>query len=221
MFTSIIGTTLTLQSFIICFMASVLCGFIISFAYKLSYKSSENFLSTTALLPRMVMTVIMMVNRNLGIGIAVAGSFSLIRFRSLPGRASDIGTVFLAMAAGLACGTGYVSFALVLAVLCSVLMMFLSRTTIFSRKSTYKYLRIRVPEDMEFTPVFESALAKYSDRTELISCKTANLGSVYELCYELKLKEGTQLKDLMDEMRLLNGNLAVNINTNAPASSEL
>ncbi len=221
MFTSIIGTTITIQSFIICFAVSVLCGFIISYSYKLSYKSSENFLSTTALLPRMVMTVIMMVNGNLGIGIAVAGSFSLIRFRSLPGRASDIGTVFLAMAAGLACGTGYVSFALVLAVLCSILMIILSKVTVFSQKNTYKYLRIQVPEDMEFAETFEGALAKYSDRTEMISCKTANLGSVYELCYELKLRDNVSMKELIDEMRVLNGNLAVNLNTNAPASSEL
>ncbi len=221
MFSSIIGTSLTIQSFIICFAVSVLCGFIISYSYKLSYRSSENFLSTTALLPRMVMTVIMMVNGNLGIGIAVAGSFSLIRFRSLPGRASDIGTVFLAMAAGLACGTGYVSFALVLAVLCSVLMITLSKVSLFKQTDTYKYLRIQVPEDMEFAAAFNEALAKYSDRTELVSCKTANLGTVYELCYELKLKDGVNLKELIDDMRVLNGNLAVNVNTNAPAASEL
>ena len=221
MFTSVIGTTLTLQSFAICFIASVICGLMTAFAYKLSYRTTQNYLSTTALLPVIVMTVIMMVNGNLGIGIAIAGSFSLIRFRSLPGRASDIGGVFLSMVAGLACGTGYAAFAILITALACLLMILLAGTGLFKTSDRNRYIRIHVPEDMEFEKAFSDALGKYTDRHDLIGCKTSNLGSIYELTYDVRLKDSLDIKEMIDELRVLNGNLSVNVNTNSPAQNEL
>ena len=130
MFESILTTTSTSMSVMditICLSAALLCGLIIAILYKMTTSTTRSFMTAICILPAIVMSVIMLVNGNLGIGVAVAGSFSLVRFRSLPGKANDIAVIFLAMACGLAAGVGYIYFALVMALSISLVNAALNR----------------------------------------------------------------------------------------------
>ena len=219
--TILVSSQITLQEVALCTAAAVVCGLIISFAYKACGRPSRSFLLATALLPAIVMMVIIMVNGNLGVGVAVAGSFSLVRFRSLPGKASDIAVVFLAMAAGLACGTGYVGYAILASVVISGLFVLFSRSTLFTPDPSHRYVTITIPEDLDYAGAFEDIFRKYAKHAQLISMKTVNLGALYELRYELQLNEAADEKEMLDAIRVRNGNLTVVSSLMAPVTAEL
>ena len=219
--TILMDAELTLTEIGICTAAALISGIIIALSYRVTAHPSKSFAITTAVLPVMVMVVILMVNGNLGVGVAVAGSFSLVRFRSLPGRASDIGAVFLAMAAGLACGTGYVTFAVGMTILICVVTYLLYRSGLFSQPETLRYLTITIPEDLDYADVFADIFKTYTDQASLSSMKTVNLGALYELRYEMTLKDPAKEKELLDAIRVRNGNLTVQSSRMAPAASEL
>jgi uncharacterized membrane protein YhiD involved in acid resistance len=200
---------LTLTQVLICLGASIACGLIIALTYRSSGQPSKNFLSTVAILPAIVQIVIMMVNGNLGVGVAVAGSFSLVRFRSLPGKSTDIAIVFLAMGAGLATGMGYVFFAVAMsAVVCLIFFAF-SRTSFLESDPTYRYLRITIPEDLEYASVFDGIFKEYTKYSHLEQMRTVNLGSMYQVSYSINLKDESREKEMIDQIRCQNSNLSV------------
>lgn len=221
MFSSVLSGTLTFASFMICLAAAAVCGLIVSLSYRYCEHASRSFLLTTAMLPAIVMTVIMMVNGNLGVGVAVAGSFSLVRFRSLPGRAGDILVIFLAMGLGLCCAMGYALFAVLLAVILSACMILLSLTPVLAPEKTYRNLRITIPDDLDYTTVFDDVFRKYTKKAEIEMVRTINLGTMYQLTYEITLKDPMQEKSMIDEIRVRNGNLAVICGSHASAEAEL
>lgn len=221
MFSSVLSGTLTFSSFMICLAAAAACGLIVSLAYRFCEHASKSFLLTIALLPPVVMTVIMMVNGNLGVGVAVAGSFSLVRFRSLPGKASDILVIFLAMGLGLCSAMGYALFAVLLSVIMSAAMVVLAKTPLLHADRSYRSLRITIPDDLDYTAVFEDIFRKYTTSAEIESVRTVNLGTMYQLSYEINLKDPRQEKNMIDEIRVRNGNLAVISGTHASVMSEL
>ena len=224
MFSSILTQTvsgISFQQILICFGGSVLCGLIIALFYRSTMRASRAFLITTAVLPSIVMTVIMMVNGNLGVGIAVAGSFSLVRFRSMEGRFSDIAVIFAAMAAGLACGMGYVTFSIVISLLICVAGWALSHLHVFSQNQSLRFLTITIPEDLNFAEAFQDIFARYTKQSKLTEIRTVNLGALYELHYEVTLNNLDQEKELMDQIRIRNGNLTVRSTLMAPVSTEL
>ena len=221
MFSSELSGTLTFNSFLICLAASAVCGMIVSLAYRFCEHPSKSFLLTVAMLPSIVMTVIMMVNGNLGVGVAVAGSFSLVRFRSLPGKASDILVIFLSMGLGLCTAMGYALFAVILAVILSGTMLVLALTPVLETDRTYRNLRITIPDDLDYTSVFDEVFAKYTKKAEIESVRTINLGTMYQLTYEISLKDPLQEKNMIDEIRVRNGNLAVISGVHATAEAEL
>ena len=221
MFSSILTSGITAGAVSACLAASVVCGLLCAFTYRVCETPSRNFLTALAVLPSIVMMVILMVNGNLGAGVAVAGSFSLVRFRSLPGKASDIIIIFLAMGLGLCTGMGYVVFALLAAAVMCGLYLLISKTGILNENNNFRSLRITIPEDLEYTDVFAEVFDKYTDKAEVEAVRTVNLGTMYQVTYELLLKDPQQEKAMIDELRIRNGNLPIISGRHASAAAEL
>ncbi len=164
---------------------------------------------TIALLPAIVQMVIMLVNGNLGTGIAVMGAFSLVRFRSIPGNAREINSIFMAMAVGLATGTGYLAAAVAFVIILGGISVLYQVTGFGEVKRKEKELRITIPEGLNYTGVFEDLFLKYTKKSELIQVRTANMGSLYKLNYRVILKNPAEEKAFLDELRCRNGNLEI------------
>lgn len=217
MFTSVLGSSesvaanVTTGGFLLCSVASLVLGAAVALIYMFRHRYSRNFVVTLALLPFAVQMVITLVNGNLGAGIAVMGVFNLVRFRSIPGSAKDIGSVFFAMAIGLATGMGYLSLAVLFTVILGVASIAYALSPFGQPHGAERELRITVPEDLEFEGVFEPVLARYAESFELSEVKTSNMGSLYNLSYLVKLRTDVSVKALMDELRCYNGNLKISI----------
>ena len=215
LFTSVLGTTesamttVTTSGFMYCTIASIILGLVCALIYMYKHDYSKNFVVTLALLPVIVQMVITLVNGNLGAGVAVMGVFNLVRFRSIAGTAKDIGSVFLAMAIGLATGMGYIGVAAILTVVVGVFNIIYVTTPFGQAKGTAKVLKITVPEDLEFEGLFDDVLAKYASTFELQTVATSNMGSLYQLEYKVAMKEQGLQKTMIDELRCLNGNLKI------------
>ena len=224
MFTSILTNTssgLSVSAVLICLAASLASGVILALAYRSCEHPSKSFTVTTALLPAIVQMVILMVNGNLGAGVAVAGSFSLVRFRSMPGKASDILIIFIAMAMGLCTGMGYVLLAVTLAVLFAAAYILLSKTPLLDEETSYRSLRITIPEDLDYGSAFTDLFADYTRKAAVTSVRTVNLGTLYQITYDIELKDPAQEKDFLDAVRMRNGNLSVVCSHAATAVTEL
>lgn len=213
MFTSILNSatgTLTIVDALICTVTSLVLGFIISMVYMAKGNRSKNLATTLVLLPALVQTIIMLVNGNLGTGIAVMGAFSLVRFRSVAGTSKEICSIFFAMAVGLATGMGYISFAIAITVIISLVMFLLTKFNFGETKAEERKLKIVVPENLNYTEIFDDIFEKYTNRNTIIKSKTINLGSLYEITYEIELKDKAREKEMIDEIRCRNGNLTIN-----------
>ena len=213
MFTSIIdaSSALTLQNGLLCLVTSIVLSLLVAVVYQLSGASSKSFTVTLALMPALVQVVIMMVNGNLGAGVAVVGAFSLVRFRSFPGSSKEICVVFFAMAIGLATGMGHLAFAVFFTIILSLLLLLLCRSPFgeFHAVPTEKELRITIPEDLDYPHIFDDLFEKYTNRVTLERVKTTNLGSMFELTYHIHLKKAVQEKAFLDDLRCRNGNLTI------------
>ena len=213
MFTSIIDSStssISIETTLICMAAALLLGFGVAAVYRITTERyTQNFLITLALLPMLVEAVILMTSGNLGTAVAVAGAFSLVRFRSVQGTSREILGVFLAMAIGLACGMGQITFAALFTAVAVLTLVLFSRSGFAGREETFRHLRITIPEDLDYTGVFEDLFAKYTSRSTLEKVKTINLGSMYELHFQVVLKEAAREKEFLDEIRVRNGNLTI------------
>jgi hypothetical protein len=216
------STGITLQTFLICVGAALVLGAVMAVVYCFRTVHSASFTVTLALLPATVAVVIMMVNGNLGAGVAVAGAFSLVRFRSTPGTAKEISAIFIAMAVGLACGMGYPGFALIFAgIMCAMTLLY-ALTNFGGQRhaSLSRVLRITVPEDLDYPTVFDDLLEKYTTKANLTGIKTTNLGSLNRLTYELVLRKSGTEKQFIDELRCRNGNLEISMSMQMTESRE-
>lgn len=214
---------ISVPEFLLCIGVTLAIGLILAGAYICGNRYTRSFVVTLALLPAIVCVVIMMVNGNVGAGVAVAGAFSLVRFRSVPGTAREIGAIFLGMCAGLIAGMGYLGFAALFTVLLCGAMVIYGRLDFGSRKNggKYKVLHITVPEDLDYTGVFEEVLGEYTSSYELIQVKTTNMGSLFRLTYNLVLKSSEKEKELIDKLRCRNGNLEISVSRRETAAYEL
>ena len=204
------GAGLSLKTYLIALGASLVCGLVVLFATSFRNNVTKSFAVTVLLLPAIVQTVIMMVNGNVGTGIAVAGAFSLVRFRSVPGKAREIASIFLAMTAGLACAAGYILLALLFTVIISIIMLVFSLIPV-KREREYE-LRVTIPESLNFTNVFDDIFDEYTKSCRLTKTKTSNMGSLYKLTYILDLKDPSRSKEMIDALRTRNGNLEISLN---------
>lgn len=204
---------ISIPDFLACIAVSLILGVFLALVYTYKSNYTESFEITLALLPAIVCVVIMMVNGNVGAGVAVAGAFSLVRFRSVPGRAKEIVVIFLAMGAGLIAGMGYLAYAVLFTVIMGLVLMLYVKIGLGEKRASErsKILRITIPEDLDYSGIFDDLFQKYTENVNMISVKTANMGSVFKMEYDIILKDLSQEKELIDELRCRNGNLEISI----------
>lgn len=223
LFDTELTSVISVPDFLLCIGVSLIIGLIIAFSYMYKTRYTKSFVVTLALLPAVVCVVIMMVNGNVGTGVAVAGAFSLVRFRSVPGTAKEIGTLFLAMGAGLIAGMGYLGYAVLFAIILCAIFVLYSQLDFGSKKivATYKTLNITIPEDLDYSGVFDEIFSTYTKTYELTNVKTTNMGSLFRLTYDIVLKDATKEKEFIDKLRCRNGNLEINISKQSTITTEL
>ncbi|MEA4891310.1 MAG: DUF4956 domain-containing protein [Peptococcaceae bacterium] len=211
MFASLIGASgeLSLSVLLLCTAAALGCGLVIAGAYRVQGPYSKSLMISLVMLPALVEIVILMVNGNLGAGVAVLGAFGLVRFRSVPGTSKEICFIFFAMAVGLAMGMGYVGFGILITLILCAAFLALFKAPFGNEEEAMRELRITMPENLDYTEIFDDIFAEYLAYHSLEKVKTVNLGSMFELTYRIRLKEPRREKELIDGIRCRNGNLTV------------
>ena len=214
---------ISVTDFLLCLGCSLVLGLVMAFAYMYRTRYTKSFVITLALLPAVVCVVIMLVNGNVGTGVAVAGAFSLVRFRSVPGTAKEICTLFLAMGTGLIAGMGYIGFAVLFTmVMCAVFVLY--NCLDFGAKknaATFKTFTITIPEDLDYSGVFDDIFAEFTRSHDLVRVKTTNMGSMFKLTYNVELTDVTREKEMIDKMRCRNGNLEIAVSKQETVGTEL
>lgn len=218
-YTSVISVT----DFMLCLGTTLLLGLIMALCYMYRTRYTKSFVITLALLPAVVCVVIMMVNGNVGAGVAVAGAFSLVRFRSVPGTAKEICTLFLAMGAGLIAGMGYLGFAVIFTLVMCVVFVLYNLLDFGTTKNaaTYKIFTITIPEDLNYTDIFDDIFKEYTVSSELVRVKTTNMGSMFRLTYNVTLRDIMKEKEMIDKLRCRNGNLEITVSKQDTTVAEL
>lgn len=213
LFQSVLSTTITPAAFFACLGVSVISGLAIAVVYMLTTKRySSGFVITLALIPAVVQIVIMMVNGNLGAGVAVAGAFSLVRFRSIPGTAKEIGAIFIALSTGLSAGMGYLAVSALYTFVMLLILILYNKAGLGKKKNDKKLLTVVIPENLNYTDVFDDIFEKYTSHNELVNVKTTNMGSLFKVSYEICLKDNKTEKEMLDLIRCRNSNLEISLN---------
>ena len=221
LFKTIFTGTFTVGQFIIAIVASLVLGLLVSLYYIYKSQHTKSLALSLILIPAIEAVVIMMVNGSLGAGIAVAGSFALIRFRSVKGSAKELTCIFLAMTIGIVCGTGYIAIAALFTLLLLAVSFILTTIGFGKDGVNEKYLKVTIPESLNYDEAFEDILNKYTSSHELISIKTLNLGSLFRVEYDVNIKDLKQVKEMIDELRTRNGNLEIMCGSKAGEKEEL
>lgn len=206
--------TFSLMNFLICTLASLFLGWIIAWSYMRKTQYNKGFVITLFVLPSIVQMVILLVSGSVGTGVAALGAFSLVRFRSIPGTAKEISSIFLAMAVGLATGTGYVGIAILFTAIVCATMLLLNYSSFGEKGEGERLLRITIPENLDYTNVFDDIFTEFLEKEELLEVKTTNMGSLFRLEYQIEMKESNQEKELIDALRIRNGNLEISCSRN-------
>ena len=214
---------LSASAFLIVIGSALVLGALHALLYGFNNRSSKSFAVTLATLPAIVSVVILMVSGSIGAGVAVAGTFSLVRFRSAPGSAKEIAAVFTSMALGLACGMGYPGFAFLFGLILALADTLYAHSSFGEIRggSLHKTLLITVPESLEYNGVFDDIFSEYTREARLVRVKTTNLGSLNRLSYELTLKRPGCEKAMIDELRCRNGNLEISLGEQSTEHNEL
>lgn len=214
---------ISVSDFLLSIGGALFIGLILAFVHMHRARYTKSFIVTLALLPAVVCVVIMMVNGNVGTGVAVAGAFSLVRFRSVPGTAKEITMLFLAMGAGLIAGMGYLAFAFLFTFILGLCCILYNRLDFGAEKNKamYKTLNITIPEDLDYSGVFTDILNEYSSACELVRVKTTNMGSMFQLTYNLTLRDISREKEMIDKLRCRNGNLEITVSRQETSAMEL
>ena len=221
LFSSIFTSTFTLGQFLIAVLASLVLGFVVSIYYMFRNTYSKSFVPSLMLIPAIECVVIIMINGNMGAGIAVAGSFALIRFRSARGSAKDLTAIFMAMAIGIICGTGYIGIAVLFTLIVCAVGMFLSFAKYGECDGKMRYLKITVPENLNYDEAFEEVLDNYCSSYEIEKVKTLSLGSLFRVDYSIVMKDTSKIKAMVDDLRIRNNNLEIVCGKEAVSKEEL
>ena len=223
LFDTDLTAVISVTDFLLCLGCSLVLGLVMAFTYMYRTRYTKSFVITLALLPAVVCVVIMLVNGNVGTGVAVAGAFSLVRVRSVPGTAKEICTLFLAMGAGLIAGMGYLGFAVLFTVMMCVIFVLYNCLDFGAKKNaaTFKTFNITIPEDLDYTGVFDDIFAEFTRSHDLIRVKTTNMGSMFKLTYNVELTDATREKEMIDKLRCRNGNLEIAVSKQETVGTEL
>lgn len=213
MFDSIYSVTVTSAQFFIMSGAALLSGIIFAWLMSFRIRSKKRFFIVASILPFIVAAVITFVNGNIGAGVAIGGAFGLIRFRSAQGSADELAAILIAMASGIAFGMGYIGYGVVILIGMSVLFFLLSMLPIFEHESMSqdRLLRITIPESLEYSGTFDDTFAHYLKSVENAGVKTTGMGSMFRLSYKIQMKDPSEEKAFIDELRTKNGNLEIAI----------
>ena len=209
MFNCVIPSAMTVSAFLICLLGALILGVLTALVFSFRSEHSSNLPFALVLVPPIVTLVIMMVNGNIGAGLGVAGAFSLIRFRSAPGTARELSGLFTGTAIGLACGMGYVGIAALFFLIVAITVLALTLLRFGEKSRSYRHLRITIPENLDYDGIFDDIFEKYTVDHELHKVKTTNMGTLYELSYNIHIKGSDVSKDFIDELRCRNGNLNI------------
>ena len=211
-----------LSSFLVCIVCALIAGLIMAFGYTVKNRYTKSFVLTVALLPAIVCVVIMVVNGNIGAGIAVMGAFSLVRFRSAPGSAKEIIMLFSAMGAGLLAGMGSIPISIIFTVIITGIFILYNCIT-FGKGGCekFKVLTVTIPEDLDYAEIFDDIFEEYTSSHELIKVKTTNMGSMFRLTYNISLKDPKKEKTMIDMIRTRNGNLDISISVQDTTNATL
>jgi len=215
-----VSSTVDITEILLCMVIAIVLGLIIAFTHKKTSKSNKNFLTTIATLPLLISTIIIMVNGNLGTSVAVLGAFGFVRFRSIPGTSKEILAVLFAMTIGLVTGMGNLMYASLITVIGCIVLFIYNLLPILNENKYEKFLKITIPENLDYTEVFDDIFKEYTTNVELESVKTTNMGSMFDLKYRITLNKGINEKKFIDELRIKNGNLKI-ILTHPIEESEL
>ena len=223
LFDSDLVSVISVTDFLLCLGFSLVLGLVMAFAYMYRTRYTKSFVITLALLPAVVCVVIMLVNGNVGTGVAVAGAFSLVRFRSVPGTAKEICTLFLAMGAGLIAGMGYLGFAVLFTLVMCVMFVLYNRLDFGSKMNSeiFKTFSIVIPEDLDYSGIFDDIFAEYTLSHDLVRVKSTNMGSMFKLTYNVMLRDVTREKEMIDKIRCRNGNLEITVSKQETVGTEL
>lgn len=222
LFDSDLVSVISVGDFLLCLVTALVIGIIMTLAYAFRTRCTKSFLVTLSLLPAVVCVIIMMVNGNVGAGVAVAGAFSLVRFRSAPGSAKEIGMIFLAMGAGIIAGMGYLAYAVLFTVImCGMFVLYNLISGSSKKGAMYKTMNITIPESLDYTGVFDDLFAEYTKGAELVKVKTTNMGSMFRLTYNVTLRDPSREKEFLDKIRERNGNLEITVSKQETSSEEL
>ena len=201
--------TFSIEAVLTAMAAALILGLVIAIIYKQSGIHIGSFAVVLAVLPLLVSAVILIVNGNLGTSVAVLGAFGLIRFRSAPGTAREIGFIFFAMAVGLASGMGFITLAVLITMTAGIFILILEKLQFGKPVSRERELRITIPEDLNYMGVFDDLFQTYTKFYHLERVKTTNMGTMYELSYRVELRNMAKEKEFIDELRCRNGNLSI------------
>ena len=218
-----LASVISISDFLLCLGTAMVLGLVMALSYMFRTRYTKSFVVTLALLPGVVCVVIMLVNGNVGTGVAVAGAFSLVRFRSVPGTAKEICALFLAMGTGLIAGMGYLGFAALFTVVMCAAFLVYNCLDLGQKKSAsrYKILTVTIPEDLDYASVFDDIFEEYTSGCDLIRVKTTNMGSLFRLTYEITLRDPAQEKQMIDKLRCRNGNLEISVSRQETVGAEL
>ncbi|WP_027701187.1 DUF4956 domain-containing protein [Metaclostridioides mangenotii] len=208
------GESFTLANALIVILASIFLGLVISFVYiKTNKKNGYNsgFSTTLVMLPVIISIIILLVGNNVARAFSLAGAFSIIRFRSEPGDPKDISYIFFTLAVGLACGMGYIGYAVIFTIILCALMFILDLAKFASSKGKYMHLKITIPEDLNYDGVFDEILNEYTNLYHIERIRTRDFGALFELNYMVELKDEISQKKFLDELRCRNGNLNISL----------
>ncbi|MBQ8414249.1 MAG: DUF4956 domain-containing protein [Clostridia bacterium] len=223
LFDSELTSVISLTDFLLCLGVSLVLGILLAIAFAFRARYTKSFVMTLALLPAIVCVVIMMVNGNIGTGVAVAGAFSLVRFRSATGTAREIAAIFLAMGTGLVCGMGYLGYAALFTLIMGALLAVYNcvKIGVNPRFSVRKTIKITIPEDLDYTTVFDDIFDEYTSEYQLVKVKSTNMGSMFRLTYNVIIRDVIKEKELIDKLRVRNGNLEIMVSREETISGEL
>ncbi len=206
-------STISAGEFFLCVGAALILGFLISLIYIITHRKegySQSYVLTMIMLPTIVALILLLINTTAG-ALSLAGAFTLVRFRSVAGDPKDIAYIFFAMATGVACGIGYIGFAVVFFIILGVVMFVLSEINFGGSKSRHMTLKITIPENLDYQGVFEPVLNRYTNFYKLRRVKTTNFGTLFELIYAVDVSNDIDQKKFVDELRALNGNMTINL----------
>jgi len=223
LFDNDLTVVISAADFLLCLGTALVLGLVLALCYMLRNRYTKSFVVTLSLLPAVVCVVIMMFNGNVGAGVAVAGAFSLVRFRSVPGTAKEICALFLAMGIGLIAGMGYLAFAALFAVVMGLAFVLYNALDMGTAKNSvlYKTLNVTIPEDLDYSQIFDDIFAQYTKDHSLVRVKTTNMGSMFRLTYQITLKDPAKEKEMIDQLRCRNGNLEISVSNQEIGTVEL